>query len=362
MAFLWLTEDTTAEGTTGADGDTMVTVRVTQTYDLSTAVNKMGILGIHTPPENLIRRLYGGFLLNYNKFKLDKCDLACACASVQPADPLQVGVQAGDIAPQDLFNPILYRACTNDSFNTIINRVYSYSSGQTVQNNSIVTSGNVGSDAFPNLANQTDVYYSLLAEDGWRKAMPQTGFSMTNVRPLVYNVLSQYGNTQPVAVTSSSNIASVRVTGSANTGTDTAGVNLQTFIRGNAQPMPALPTGYGYNIADSDTTADWGTAHRPVEALIPPTWCGVIIMPPAALHILYFRISISWTISFFDPISTTEKFALNYLNTTGAMTHIAEYTIGSSKETYEPAEEKMETSEDVIDSIGVNTLKKVMTK
>lgn len=356
MAFLWLTEDTTAEGTTEGAGDRMVTVRVTQTYDLSTAVNKMGILGIHTPPENLIRRLYGGFLLNYNKFKLDKCDLACACASVQPADPLQVGVQAGDIAPADMFNPILYRTCTNDSFNTIINRVYSYSSGQTVQNQSIVTAGTAGSDAFPNLANQTDVYYALLAEDGWRKAMPQTGFSMTNVVPLVYNVLSQYGQTTPTSLGTNT---SVRVTGDLDgTFSNTA---LQSFIRGNAQPMPALPTGYDYNV-NAGSSSDWGTAYRPSESLIPPTWCGVIIMPPASLHILYFRISISWTISFFDPISTTEKYAISQMNNTGAMTHIAEYTIGSSKETYEQNSDKMEQSEDLIDSLGVNTLKKVLTK
>lgn len=337
----------------------MVTVRVTQTYDLSTAVNKMGILGIHTPPENLIRRLYGGFLLNYNKFKLDKCDLACACASVQPADPLQVGVQAGDIAPADMFNPILYRACTNDSFNTIINRVYAYGTGNTVQNQSIVTSGNVGSDAFPNLANQTDVYYALLAEDGWRKAMPQTGFSMTNVVPLVYNVLSQYGNVHAPTVSNSleKNVNTTDPSGA----TVNISSGLQTFLRGNAQPMPALPTGYNFN-NDSFSASDWGTATRPSESLIPPTWCGVIIMPPASLHILYFRISISWTISFFDPISTTEKFALNSINNTGIMTHIAEYTIGSSKETYEQNVDKMEQSEDLIDSLGVNTLKKVLTK
>lgn len=356
---IWHTEEgITEEGTTEGAGDFMVTVRVTQTYDLSTAVNKMGILGIHTPPENLIRRLYGGFLLNYNKFKLDKCDLACACASVQPADPLQIGVEAGEIAPADMFNPILYRTCTNDSFNTIINRVYSYSTGNTVQNQSLVTSGNQGSDAFPNMANQTDVYYALLAEDGWRKAMPQSGFTMTNVVPLVYNVLSQYGNTTPVSITTGSNIASVRITTSAGGSTTE---NLQTFIRGNAQPMPALPTGYAYN-TDVSSSTDWGTAYRPSEALIPPTWCGVIIMPPASLHILYFRISISWTISFFDPISTTEKFALSQMNNTGAMTHIAEYTIGASKETFEENTDKMEQSDDLIDSIGVNTLKKVMTK
>lgn len=338
----------------------MVTVRVTQTYDLSTAVNKMGILGIHTPPENLIRRLYGGFLLNYNKFKLDKCDLACACASVQPADPLQVGVQAGDIAPADMFNPILYRTCTNDSFNTIINRVYSYSSGQTVQNQSIVTAGTVGSDAFPDLANQTDVYYSLLAEDGWRKAMPQTGFSMTNVVPLVYNVLSQYGNVHAITSNASSERNVPQVSSSGNSVSNTA---LQTFIRGNPQPMPALPTGYTWNTdVTSSAGGDWGTAYRPNEALIPPTWCGVIIMPPASLHILYFRISISWTISFFDPISTTEKYALNQMNNTGVMTHISEYTIGSSKETYEQNTDKMEQTEDLIDSLGVNTLKKVLTK
>lgn len=337
----------------------MVTVRVTQTYDLSTAVNKMGILGIHTPPENLIRRLYGGFLLNYNKFKLDKCDLACACASVQPADPLQVGVQAGDIAPADMFNPILYRTCTNDSFNTIINRVYSYSTGNTVQNQSIVTAGTTGSDAFPNLGNQTDVYYSLLAEDGWRKAMPQTGFSMTNVVPLVYNVLSQYGNVHsPTVGSDDGTVPVVLPTGGS---VQNPSPSLQTFIRGNAQPMPALPTGYGFN-SDTGSANDWGTGFRAAESLIPPTWCGVIIMPPASLHILYFRISISWTISFFDPISTTEKFALSSMNNTGAITHIAEYTIGSSKETYEQNVDKMEQTEDLIDSLGVNTLKKVLTK
>ena len=359
---IWqFTEEGTEEGTTeegtGA-GDSMVTVRVTQTYDLATAVNKMGILGIHTPPETLIRRLYGGFLLNYNKFKLDRCDLACACASVQPADPLQVGIEAGEIAPADMFNPILYRTCTNDSFNTIINRVYSYSSGQTIQSNSIITSGNVGSDAFPNLANQTDVYYSLLAEDGWRKAMPQAGFSMTNIVPLVYNVLSQYGNQHAIQVGSDS--GRVNATNVSGAGLDNPA--LQAFIRGNAQPMPALPTGYGYNLADSDDTGDFGTAHRPNEALIPPTWCGVIIMPPAALHILYFRISISWTITFFDPISTTEKFALSQLNNTGAQTHVAEYTIVASKDAYSVSEDKMDSTEDLIDSLGTGTLKKVLTK
>lgn len=351
-------EDITEEGTTEGAGDFMVTVRVTQTYDLSTAVNKMGILGIHTPPENLIRRLYGGFLLNYNKFKLDKCDLACACASVQPADPLQIGVEAGEIAPADMFNPILYRTCTNDSFNTIINRVYSYSSGNTVQNQSLVTAGTVGSDAFPDLANQTDVYYSLLAEDGWRKAMPQAGFSMTNVVPLVYNVLSQYGNVKAPSVNPQS-ILNVPVV--SDTGNSVSNVNLQTFIKGNAQPMPALPTGYNYNV-DVSTSSDWGTAYRSQEALIPPTWCGVIIMPPASLHILYFRISISWTITFFDPISTTEKFALGSMSNTGAMTHIAEYTIGASKETFEENSDKIEQSEDLIDTLGTGTLKKVLTK
>ena len=76
----------------------MVFVKVSETYDLSTKIGKMGIVGIHTPDSDLITRHYGGFIQNMKFAKFVKCDVAMACASMLPADPLQIGMEAGSIA------------------------------------------------------------------------------------------------------------------------------------------------------------------------------------------------------------------------------------------------------------------------
>lgn len=337
------------EDTTGAAGDTMVTVRITETYDLSTTVNKMGIIGIHTPSPLLIQKLYPGFLTNYKWMHLDRCDVACACASVQPADPLQVGTEAGDIAPEDLFNPILYRAVSTDGYNTIVNRVFTYAA----DGGSVVTSRQVGSDAFPDVNNQTDAYYSLLSEGGWRKAMPQSGFAMTGLRPLVYPLESTFGNTniRPEVTSGTANINAVTTTGSSG---DTTGAgNKATMFRGAGHPMGRLPTTMSLNSSHYNPGAteliDYADSSNTV---IPPTWVGAIIMPPARLHKLYYRIRCSWTITFYDPITTVEKMSLSRMTTLGAsLLHRSEYTIGASK---------METHETMLDTSGMDNVHMVM--
>ena len=45
----------------------MVTVRISETYDLSTKVGKMGIVGIHTPTGSLIDKLWPGLVLQYKR-------------------------------------------------------------------------------------------------------------------------------------------------------------------------------------------------------------------------------------------------------------------------------------------------------
>ena len=69
----------------------MVFVKVSETYDLSTKIGKMGIVGIHTPDSDLITRHYGGFVQNMKFAKFVQCDVAMACASMLPADPLRLG-------------------------------------------------------------------------------------------------------------------------------------------------------------------------------------------------------------------------------------------------------------------------------
>ena len=53
----------------------MVFVRVSETYDLSTKVGKMGIVGIHTPKGNLITRHYGGLAQNFKYAKFVSCSV-----------------------------------------------------------------------------------------------------------------------------------------------------------------------------------------------------------------------------------------------------------------------------------------------
>ena len=174
----------------------MVFVKVSETYDLSTKIGKMGIVGIHTPDSDLITRHYAGFIQNMKFAKFVKCDVAMACASMLPADPLQIGMEAGSIAPQDMFNPILYTAVSNDSMSNILGFIQGHddsikslvkSSIVDIQDGAFKNSDNVAVDQF-------NMYYALLSDaDGWRKAMPQAGLEMRGLVPVVFGVSANTG-------------------------------------------------------------------------------------------------------------------------------------------------------------------------
>ena len=171
-------------------------VKVSETYDLSTKTNKMGLLGIHTPDGKLVYSMWRGFYENFRKMRFVSCDVAMACASMLPADPLQIGVEAGDIAPQDMFNPILYKACSNDSMSTLLNKIYAggdiYGDGTWLNKNS-VSSENTPEFTYDDTRDidQFAMYYGLLADtDGWKKAMPQAGLEMRNLVPLTFSIVT----------------------------------------------------------------------------------------------------------------------------------------------------------------------------
>lgn len=316
------------------------TIRIQETYDLSTAVNKMGLLGIHTPGYGLIKRLYPGFLMNYKYMRAVRCDLAIACASVQPADPLQIGTEAGSIAPQDLFNPILYRAVSTDSFNTILNRMYGLGDNL-IGSGSVADSGSAGSDPW-NGINSTDIYYALLSESGWAKAMPQAGFAMSNLVPLVYEVLNTFGNTLIPASSSSMNtIPFVQPGGGMSNGTTIA-----TTFRGSPRPMPRIPTTAGTNTVDvSGEVFDLPASE---QVGIPKTFVACIVMPPAKQHILYFRLKVVWTLEFTDTMSMNERATIGSLQANGAQTYAS--NIIASK----TATPDMQVKESMLDADGVS--------
>lgn len=318
----------------------MVVVRIAETYDLRTAVNKLGLLGIHTPSSSLLARLYPGFLLNYKFIKLLRCDFAIACASTLPADPLSVGTESGDIAPQDLFNPILYRAVSNDALETIINRIYGsdLSPISLGQDGSVTAAATVGNSPFTGYANTSNMYYTLLSEDGWRKAMPQTGFSMSDLIPLVYNVVNNFGNTLlPSSSSSLNTVKAIKADGSTENNS-----GLATTFRGHTMPMPRIPT------TTNPITATDSVVNFPVFSKIPKTFVAAIVVPPAKQHLLFYRLRVVWTIEFTDPVSIPARADLVGINNVGAYMYSDWTTVGTKLSDLKDGQE-----ESTVDTVGV---------
>ncbi len=294
-------------------------VRISETYDLSTQLNKMSLVAIHTPDTTAITKRWGGLLANHKYMRMVSCDVTMACASMLPADPLQVGLEAGEIAPQDMFNPILYTAVSNDSFNNIINRIMVLSGNSTVANqgSSVVAINN------PDFAKENpkgtapkvldvdnfDIYYSLLSQNGmWKKSMPQSGLSMKGLYPVVYSLVNTIGNQGMHHdggpwPTDFNNVSSENITLQNNMPELTlTGVGVGMTLRGNSMRMPAIPT-WGLRTPGTSMAnfipGDLEPMGQPTE--IPRCYVAAIIMPPAKLNKLYYRMRVTWTIEFIAP-------------------------------------------------------------
>lgn len=320
----------------------MVTVRVSETYDLSTKVNKMGFVGIHTPTGNLIPKLWPGLCLQYEKFRFVKCDVAMACASMLPADPLQVGVEAGAIAPQDMFNPILYRAVSNDSMNNILRFVQAAAMATPaldvgLEEGSVVSFNNADfkSDDTGNPSiDQFNIYYALLADsDGWRKAMPQAGLTMTGLYPLVYQMISSYG---PSGISKGSPANTVTFPGVADADGQIASTDgtissdaTNYMIRGPSMRMPSLPTMFYSEVFDGDVIPSFGFLPNAYMnsnlGSLDPAYVGLIVLPPAKLNQLYYRLKITWTIEFTGLRSMADISAWNRLGVIGSSSYGTDY-------------------------------------
>lgn len=342
----------------------MPVITLQETYDLSTATDKMGLLAIHTPSLNLLKRLYPGLCLQYKKVRPIKCDIGIACASMLPSDPLQVGTETGQIAPQDLFNPILYRAISTDSFNTLFNRIYGFPDIATAYGN--VKVGSVAANPVTGLQpfnadaeTNENLYYALLSEDGWRKAMPQAGLHMRNLVPLVHYVVSTFGNDalpNNVAGLSYDNL----VGQDGSTITSTANVS-QVLRGGKTVPLPAVPTlangTTALAVTDDTANPDWSIPVGTI-GVIPKCWCAAVVFPPSKLHRLFFRMTVRWVVEFSDLCSIVERGTLIQMISAGSLTHQQDYTFGDSKEVQEITD-KMDVAESTVDGLGV-TAKMIM--
>ncbi|AJF23091.1 cap protein [Lemur associated porprismacovirus 1] len=334
-------------------------VQISETYDLSTKINKMGIVGIHTPVGPLLNRLYPGLVLNYKKFRFSKCDITLACASMLPADPLQVGVEAGAIAPQDMFNPILFKAVSNDTMNQFVNYIQYYGASNktlALDGSSVVAVNDAVFKAGSTQAtDQFSLYYSLLADPkGWRKAMPQSGLQMRNLRPLVFQVVENGAPLQGrvgVADPATGDINSGAFIGDPASGqsytgeswgvpSDASGTAVLSsnkgvnIYRGRAIRMPWISTKFfnnGTGVADSNTIMPSfaqiveGTNVSTNTGRVPPTYVACIIVPPAKLNVLYYRMKVTWTVEFTGLSSMTPYLGWNDLTDTADIAYGTDY-------------------------------------
>lgn len=303
----------------------MVMVRVSETYDLSTKVGKMGIVGIHTPKGNLITRHYGGLCQNFKFARFIGCDVALACASMLPADPLQIGQEAGSIAPQDMFNPILYRAVSNESMNSFLAFLQSGAnvSGQikAVDKNSVIDINDTEFKFGETVVDQFQMYYGLLSNsDGWRKAMPQAGLEMKGLYPMVFRVNVNTCQGQQNGGIGSGGAVGIGFGGLGLTeGTLTNGNYI--YSRGDGVRMPRFPTiTFGTQEANYLIGDVAGTSSK-----APLAYVGMIILPPAKLNQLYYRLKVTWTIEFSEVRSQADILNWHSLAALGEVSYGTDY-------------------------------------
>lgn len=334
-------------------------VKVSETYDLSTKTDKMGLLGIHTPDGKLIYSMWQGLYQNFRKMRYVSCDMAMACASMLPADPLQIGVEAGDIAPQDMFNPILYKAVSNDSMSNLLNKIYAgggYLDAGTWLNKNSVSSENTPAFNFNSTQDidQFAMYYGLLSDtSGWKKAMPQAGLGMKGLVPLTFSLVATQGQPSISGSLSNSTLYYPRDGDNTNnTKIITGSTMMGRFMRGDTRRMPAFDTmvmtsdGKTNNdVASTVKSSDnVGASPKVGENVVfpitpgasshttilpnldaPNCFVAAIVLPPAKLNRLYYRLKVTWTVEFSGPRPLTDITNWYSLARFGAMSYGSDY-------------------------------------
>lgn len=282
----------------------VVNATYVETYDMRTTVGKMAILGIHTPTAIALKKMYKGFFEQYRKVKINGCDIVGVCASSQSLTPAEVGIEAGLTDPRDVLNPILFKACTGENLDLLLDRIYSTPTG----------TEDVGSihREDTNVADELGMYYQYLADDSFRKFHPQGGIRVSSLKPFVHKVAT----TQPFkwTVGSPSFASDVPEIGSANNPSNNTvsaetrafgfggsngsnGASTSVFISNGLEPMPWIETTYEALQTPVEGSAVVSTV---LASSIPRIYCGVVILPPAVLQPLYFRFSVRWHVSFKD--------------------------------------------------------------
>lgn len=290
----------------------MVVVSISEMYDMRTEKGKMALVGVHTPNMGQIMRRWLGLCLNHRFYRILGADVSLSCAAMMPADPLQVGVDSDEISPQDLMNPILYRAMTNETWNSVLGRLYGRAGGDVDQN-----SVKAFTDAFTQLDAdaQESIYYTLLSLPEWKKAMPQQGLTMRNLRPFVFPVYANFGEGEVPSThltslsmdTYASNLDGTP----AKLGSTTANPHFNSvrYYKGSARPMPRFPCTVPDAEFGDPVSITGDNAINKVNSFVNQgrTYVCGILMPPARTKEMYFRLRVVWHVEFQEICTIPDK-------------------------------------------------------
>lgn len=285
-----------------------------EVYDLNTTVNSMTMLAIHTPQATALKKMFKGHFINFKKYKIVGCDIKIACASQLPLSPDQVGLEAGEVDPRDVMNPMLFKACTGENLNALLNQIYNKSTER--QDMFGEGDGSIGEHKITNVLERR-TYYQLLSDPTWRKAHPQQGLVIRNLKPYVHKVATtqpfkytgiKYGN-QGNAVSERPNAGTSSVAGfgspagkelDANENFDST--NPTVFVSNGITPMPWLDTAIPQTVKEVYEGAEEATDHQANWIInnVPRVYMACLIMPPAVSTKFYMRAVFDWKIAFKD--------------------------------------------------------------
>lgn len=290
----------------------------TETYDLNTVREELSLLAIHTPQANTMKRMFHGLFEQYKKFKILGCNFRMVCASQQALDPTLVGFENGQMDPRDVLNPILFKACTGESMNALLDQIYNRSE------DAVVSGSTLGHSVDQHLDSQSvsrNAYYSLLADDSFRREHPQKGITVMGLKPMVHKVVTTQPfkwSVAPSSIAPNGVVDIPQVAAGSPTGTDstirgfggqsgssdfaTDPVNPTVFVSNGLTEMPWLDTSFTkVHTFNNDSGATVGLAKATsLVANVPRVYLGVLVLPPSMALNLYFRLQIVWHIAFRD--------------------------------------------------------------
>lgn len=309
----------------------MVFVKVRETYDLHTTQNKMTVIGIHTPLPDIIKKNYPGLLMQCKMYRPYSCDVKIACASVLPLDPQGVGTAEGDVAPEDVFNPILYKAMSNIGMSQLEARINYLSLYSNVGADVVGQTANVDVNTLTDFADEFNLYYGLLANShGWKKANPQSGLEMNNLVPIVHELAYNFGDNAGAMLQVN---GSIPVSDSGNT--DPRLTMARSAVVGGSKRLPFINCTNFVGTTSTTSPPLTGFLDNPGNAEYEVPWInvvvGAIIVPPSRRHELFYRMVVEWTLEFTQVRPISEITSLYGISALGSSSHYQNYNYSAAK-------------------------------